>query len=96
MSPKGPSLESELVSRVKTWLALQAQRVRDDDVQASIKFTLGNSFSDDDGTLILALRVEENVEDYLDEEIGLRVEGVPFSPDAPRPGTLDDLEEAGL
>jgi hypothetical protein len=67
-----------MTSRLREWLATQAPRVRDLDVTASIRFTVQNSFCDDDGTLILALRIEEKVEDYLGEDMGLRVEGVPF------------------
>lgn len=75
---KTNSLVQELCARVEAWLAVQAPRVRDEGVFASIKFTLSAPCADDDGTLILGLRVRETVEDDLDETDGMRVDGERF------------------
>lgn len=71
------TLEAEIIKRVKDFIKREAPRVRDQDVTASIEFSLSNPAWDEDETLVLGLHIRETSDTRLSsDEHCLRVEGL--------------------
>lgn len=68
-------LEDRLIERLRLWLLRTAPLVRDDFYVASLKITLYQPQGEDDGTLYLDARLEEEL---TTDELGGRVPGVMF------------------
>ena len=70
-----PNIRPEITARLNAWLLRNEKRVRDESGYASIKFTLMNPGGDDDNTLVVEVKVEE---EFLQDTFEARSEGVPF------------------
>jgi hypothetical protein len=69
----GGDLADILSAKVSEWVARVAPTVHRDDLSASLKIILHTPQSDDDGTLYLEARLEEEI---VGAEVGGRVPGV--------------------
>jgi hypothetical protein len=69
----GNDLADVLAAKVREWVARVAPTVHRDDLAASLKIILHTPQGDDDGTLYLEARLEEEL---VGAEVGGRVPGV--------------------